>query len=90
MTAQSNNSQQKNQEVPNLNKYNYAPRFFQPDVGGFGMDRLNNLSFQRQFMKKLAPRALLTIDHRWNRIPKFGEPLDDKEHLKRVYTFDGA
>lgn len=52
---------------------------------------MNSALIQKSYAKnKLGPNPLLKIDSRWNCVPKHGEPLDDKEHFKRVYTFDGA
>lgn len=45
---------------------------------------------QRKYTNRFNTKALLQIDSRWNSVPKYGEPLDDKEHLKRIYNFDGA
>lgn len=49
----------------------------------------SSTALQRNLLKNY-PKTLLQIDHRWNAVPKYGEPINDKEHLKRVFTFDGA
>lgn len=50
----------------------------------------SSVHMQRKLMNKFNTKALLQIDSRWNSVPKFGEPLDEKEHFKRIYNFDGA
>lgn len=61
----------------------------------YGSESKAQSAYSRDLINKnladrIGPKALLQIDHRWNCVPKYGEPLDDKEHLKRIFTFDGA
>ena len=71
---------------------NQKDRIFLPNKTEETIKNTTKASFrrQRQLTNKFNTKALLQIDSRWNSIPKFGEPLDEKEHFKRIYNFDGA
>ena len=58
------------------------PPFFR-DPSGSGSQKDSNLSsaiIQRNYSNRLGPKALLQIDSRWNCVPKYGEPLNEREH----------
>jgi hypothetical protein len=92
-----NPENEKNPEsAPKPNYYrpasNRRPQFFQSKSGSDSHkdSAQSSAIIQRNYTNRLGPKALLQIDSRWNCVPKYGEPLNEREHLKRVYTFDGA
>lgn len=41
---------------------------------------ISSAVIQRNYSNRLGPKALLQIDSRWNCVPKYGEPLNEREH----------
>ena len=75
-------------EEPLRNNFFRKPQSFAPS--STLNSKTSSVQIQKNQVRTYKAKTLLRIDSRWNAVPKFGEPLNDKEHLKRVFTFDGA
>ena len=82
-----NQSQQ--QEEPQQGKFNFfrptsykRPAWFRDKSGSDSQKEsaISSAVIQRNYSNRLGPKALLQIDSRWNCVPKYGEPLNEREH----------